>query len=50
MNTNRHKFCNLGFRVGGFLSGKVDFSEEKKNKNSPIIPIWIKKRVKLKIE
>jgi len=36
--------------VGYFLSGKVDFSEEKKNENSALIPIWIRETVKLKIE
>jgi hypothetical protein len=50
MNTNCYKFCNYGFRVDDFLSGKVDFRQMRKDKNFITIPIWIPKRVKLKIE
>jgi hypothetical protein len=50
MNTNRCKFCNHGFRVGYFLSGKVDFRRSEETKSSAAIPIWIMETVKLKIE
>jgi hypothetical protein len=50
MNTNCDKFCNYGFRVDDFLSGKVDFRQMRKDKNFATIPIWITERVKLKIE
>ena len=50
MKTNRHKFCNHGFIVNCFLSGKVDFRQGGKDQNYFLIPIWITETVKLKIE
>jgi hypothetical protein len=50
MNTNCDKFCNYGFRVDDFLSGKVDFRQMTKDKNFVTISIWIRERVQLKIE